>query len=308
MLKYSTLSDIEDIYNCCKSDDGGPDTPAGDCCNDAWKKDLVEVTADYKEALAIATHKETEYNLAVELRDRLKAWCTDWELTDEKADALCRQLERFILHLEKVCKITEKVDQSIEILFCMIEDLYKRVDKLKIKYDELIQCINCLKRPELAAGVGVMKYIEDYGKKLDAVIATRDALIGKVVVAIELAYGLHINICEEFGLKAVLKYWKDKLNCGCEPVKEEDCEDEHVKVDDDKCGGYKHHCHLKPKISFPIDEDPYFKQLEEDCDKAKEEVEVLKKELDKAKEKRDALQACKEGLENAIAQVETKCK
>lgn len=308
MLKYSTLSNIEeDIFDCCKQDNGG-DPPGGDCCNDAWKKDLVEVTADWKEALAIASHKETEYTLAVEWRDKLKAWCADWELTDEKADALCRQLELFILHLEKVCRITDKVNKAIEILFCMIEDLYKRVDRLKIKYDELIQCINCLKRPELAPGTGIMKYIEDYGKKLDAVIATRDSLIGKVVIAIELAYGLHIHICEEYGLKEVLKYWKSKLNCGCDPVEEEEHEDEHVKVDDDKCGGYKHHCHLKPKIRFPLDDDPYYKQLEEDCDKAKEEVEVLKKELDKAKEKRDALQACKEGLENAIAQVETKCK
>jgi hypothetical protein len=308
MLKYQQISDPDKIYDCCKPDNGG-DTPTGDdCCNDAWKKDLIVVTADYKVAAATATDKQSQYDLAVNLRDRLKVWVTDWELTDEKADVLCRQLELFVLHLKKVCKITEKVNDAVEILFCMIEDLYKRVDKLKIKYDEFVKCIQCLNRPEFAASLGIMPLIDEYGKKLDAVIATRDALISKVILAIELAYGLHVHICEEYGLKEVLQYWKNKLNCGCEPVEVEDCEDVHVKIEQNEGGGYKHHCHFKPQIRFPLDDDHYYKHLEEDFDKAKEEVETLKKELDKAKEKRDALLACKVGLENAIAQVDSKNK
>ena len=308
MLVYNKISNYDtEIFDCCDPDNGN-ENPGGDCCYDAWVKELVTVTASYKEKNALVTQKQTEYNLAVDWKTKLKAWCDDWEATDEKADALCRQLELFIKHLTKVCKITEKTIDAIEILFCMAEDLYKRTDKLKLKFDQLMVCISCLMRPELAPGVGIMKCIEEYGKKLDAVIAGRDLLLGNIVKALELAMALHINICDEYGLKAVLVYWKEKLNCD-----NASSENGHRHEYGDRkrtmvaSGSEVKNCELEPQISFPLDADSYYTDLQTQCTNTKAEVETLKTELDNAKHERDGLQACKQSLEKAIEEVKNKC-
>ena len=309
MLSYQTIQDIQqEIFNCCEKNPS--DTPpSGDCCYDTWKQDLDQVIADWKIASTVAAHKQVEYNITSTWYQKIKAWCDDWATTDEKSEALCRQLELFIKHLEKICLVTEKTGKAIEILFCMTKDLYLRVEKLKEEYDELMQCINCLKSPDLAPGVGIVKCLEEYGVKLDAVIATRDTMILSIIAALELADTLHIDICEEYGLKEVLIYWRDILHCeGC----------------DENSEGYKKHgkggikggianiecCELHPLNTFPIDEDPYFKELQKACTDTKIKTDNLKKELDKANEKRDALQACKDSLTTAISQVDpkTRCK
>lgn len=308
MLSYNEVSTLDrDIFDCCDQKPN-PNENGGDCCYEAWLGDLVQVTADWKSANAYASNKELEYNLSVEERDRLKAWFADWEATDENADALCRQLELFILLLQKVCLVTDKTNKAIEILFCMIEDLYNRVDKLKSQYDKLLLCINCLKRPELSPGIGIMKLLEDYGQKLDAVILTRDIMIPQVVVVVELAYGLHINICEEYGLKRVIQYWKDKFKCNQSTNPDSTAYPDASKIVKSS-EGYECCC-LEPAIHLPIDSDEYYRQLEADYLNSKQNVDGLKKELDSAKEKRDALLACKQSLENAINEVNpaNKCK
>lgn len=296
MLNYQNISEEQrqHILECC-GDNGGNDTPPSDCCYDSWKAALIPINAQLAEANALVIYKQNEYNLAWEWKEKIGIWNNDWELTDEKADILCRHLSRFIIHLENICKTTKKTNDAIKILFCMIEDLYKRVDKLKISYDELMQCINCMKRPELAPGVGIMKTIEDYGKKLDLVIATREELITKTITVIELAYGLRSNICSDYGLKGILEYWKEKLNCYEENKQklEKPCHDSTIDI-----------CHLEPRISFPIDKDGYYVHLKTALDDAKKRVEKLKKELDDSKNKRDKLQAGQKGLETAIKEMD----
>jgi hypothetical protein len=299
MLVYNKISNYEEeIFDCC-TDTPDNDTPGSDCCSDAWVKDLAKVSGEYKTVSALVSQKQVEYDLATDWKIKLRAWCDDWEATDEKADALCRQLELFIKHLHRVCKITEKTVHAVKILFCMAEDLYKRTDELKAEYDKLVQCINCLKRPELAPGKGIMKCIEEYGKKLDAVIATRDIVISNIVKVLELTISMHINICDEYGLKGVLKYWKQKFNC------DGDCPDEGGEKG--KGEGSHECCELEPHVSFPIDQDKYYVSIEQQYADKKNEVEDLKKDLDKLKHKRDGLLSLKQSLEKAIDEVKNKC-
>src|SRR5690606_42086865 len=103
VLSPLSLHDALPIFFDCCDQKPNSNEPGGDCCYDAWMGDLVQVTSDWKAANAYASNKELEYNLSIEERDRLKAWFADWEATDENADALCRQLELFILLLQKVC-------------------------------------------------------------------------------------------------------------------------------------------------------------------------------------------------------------
>ena len=306
MLRYQPISNIQqEIFDCCDPDTNDNNTPSGDCCYDAWKNDLDQVTADWKTAKNCADHKQKEYEYTYAWYQKIKVWCDDWTSTDENADALCRQLELFILHLEKICKVTAKTGEALEILFCMAKDLYIRLDKLKAEYDELNQCISCMKRPELAPGTGIIKYLEEYGKKLDALIATRDDLIGKIIAALELAYAMDEDLCKDFGLEQVLSYWKSVFNCGSCSNDEEDCKNQgQIK---DSHSGTKC-CEFHPAISFPLDDDSYYKELHQECTDLKQKTEKLKEERDKANEKRDALQACKESLETALAQVDPKNK
>lgn len=300
MLAYTKISNIEEeIFDCCDKTTG-TDTPGGDCCYDAWVKDLVKVTADWKQANADAANKEMEYALVLEWRDQLKGWCTDWEATDEKADLLCRQLELFVSHLEKISMVTTKTDQAIEILFCMVEDLYVRVDQLKTKYDTLIQCINCLKRPEFESGGGIMACLTDYGAKLDAVIKTRDVMITQLVTVLEIAYSLNLNICGKYGLKAMILYWKKKINCKADEYTGAPAA-QASKIE--SMDNQEECCCIEPVISFPIDQDSYVTGLETSFQQVKQKADDLKKDLDAAKEKRDALLACKQSLENAIVEV-----
>lgn len=304
MLRYQPITNIQqEIFDCCHPDNTSDNPPSGDCCYDAWKNDLNQVTADWKAAKHCADHKQKEYEYTSAWYQKVKIWCDEWTATDENADALCRQLELFILHLEKICKVNEKTDEALEILFCMAKDLYMRVDKLKAEYDELMQCINCLKNPALAPGTGIVKYLEDYGKNLDAIIATSEDLIGKIIVALELGYGLEEDLCDEFGLKHILIYWKKVFHCtGCNNNEGDQQNQKQREIKDSGSG--KYHCELHPAICFPLDEDDYYKELHQECTDLKQKTEKLKEERDKANEKRDALQACKESLELAISQVD----
>jgi hypothetical protein len=290
MLAYCKMDPKHDIYECCDFPHQPPGNGTGDCCYDYWNADLTEISNDLKFATARATHKQKEFQYVSDWYAVLKGWCDDWEQTDNKADALCRNLDLFIKHLKRVCKITNKTDRAIDILFCMIKDLFIRVDCLKERYDDLYKCINCLKNPALASG-GIRACLDDYGKKLDAVIALRDLLLGKIISCIEYGYELHDNICDDYGLRSTLVFWRQILKCEGEielPGKPEDPEEPM------EC------CELEPMMTLPISQDVYFIDLKLQTEQVKIRVHELKKESDQANEKMAALQACQDGLNTAL--------
>src|SRR5262249_20355109 len=128
--------------------------------------------------------------------------------------------------IHRIGKNTHLTVKAINILYCMIRDFYMQLDLLKKKYDELINCIKCLNNPALAPNQGIRILIDDYGKKLDIVIATRDVLLTSFIGAIDIANRINKNISHHFGLQTVVKEWKKTFHC------EEKCEEE-------KEGGYR---------------------------------------------------------------------
>ncbi|HEY2720697.1 MAG TPA: hypothetical protein VGI82_03170 [Chitinophagaceae bacterium] len=305
MLQYTPIKEPDHLLNCCDPDPNPADSGSGDCSKDIWQTDKIKTDAKLKIATTVADMKQKEFTAISDWYDALKAWCNDWETADKYADTLCRNLELFSKHLCKVGEITEKTSTAIEILFCMIRELYTRVDLLKEKYDELYKCINCLKAPELSAG-GVRACLDDYGVKLTAVIATRDDVIAKVIAALELAYELHDNISDQYGLVKILDYWKGIFKCGQEPGQQEESnngEHEHHNNDHERC-------ELLPYITFPIDQSKYFERLRKERDDTKRKFHDLKKESYEANEKKAAMQALSDGLNNAISSIANsgKCK
>jgi hypothetical protein len=292
MFKYCQIEENCDIFECCDHHHQPPPPGTGDCCYDTWTVDSKEVNAQLKQATARATHKTNQYNAVLEWYGVLKAWRDDWESADQKADTLCRNLELFIRHLRRVCKITKKTDTAIDILFCMIKDLFCLVDRLKERYDDLYKCINCLKDPSLASG-GIRTCLDTYGTKLDAVIAQRDLVLAKIISVMEYAYDLHDGICDDYGLRNILTFWRCVLNCEgpCDPLP---CPDE------PPCDPHIECCELEPMMTFPIALDPYFIALKDLCEDVKIRLHDIKHEMDKANELKASLQACLNGLTTAL--------
>jgi len=185
LLEQETWEDK--IKECCQTEN--PDDPKGcDCCYDTWLEELKGVKTRYSEAEEQAKLLAAELAFVSDRRNKLKSWYDELTKADELARQLCDQIEVFIDQIGKVSSNTRLAVKAIKILYCMIRDFYMQIDLIKVRYDYLINCIRCLNEPALAPGTGVVKCLEEFGKKLDVVIATRDELIKMVMTAIYQAY------------------------------------------------------------------------------------------------------------------------
>lgn len=306
------------IRECCQKED--PDDPKGcDCCYDSWQEELKDVKVKYAEAEEQARLLAAELAFVSDRRNKLKIWYDELTRADELSRQLCHQIEVFIDQIDKVTSNTKLAVKAIKILYCMARDFYMQIDLIKIRYDYLINCIRCLNEPALQSGQGIVKCLEEYGKKLDAVIATRDELIKLLMAAISLAYRIRKNIGKSYGLLTVVTEWKSALHCDDEcggsgedkdqTSKETKAESEPCD-DDDENPCMDRDCELKPILHFPICNDPYYKKTEEKYTKDKQCADKLAKELVELNKKKESLLSCKLSLEAAIKEVDpkTRCK
>ena len=161
MLYYKSKNEDNGNWNhipeCCPPD--VPETPPAegcDCCYNSWNENLIITTNSFKEWDAKTNKRQKFFDFKAGWRDKLKAWYDDLESVDQKAESILSQLEIFSAHLSKVCRIIDQSNRGIEILFCMIKDLYMRVDYLKEEYDELWSCIvSAGKTDPPCAGYGI---------------------------------------------------------------------------------------------------------------------------------------------------------
>lgn len=185
-----------------------------------------------------------------------------------------------------------------------------QLDYLKKEYDKLMHCIKCLNNPALAPNQGIRILIDDYGTKLDAVIATRDALIALVVSAIDIANRINKNISHHFGLQTIIKEWKKEFHC------DERCEDEK-----EMAGSYRDqhgNTHkpnkqaedeiqdtgLRPTLHFPICNSWYYKEVKEKYVVDIVEVDEINSELLHETKERDKYKAWKDGLDAVMKAVD----
>lgn len=300
------------IKECC--DKGTQDDPRGcDCCYDDWQDELKVVNTQYSEAAEKANQLKQELTALTDRRDKLKNWYDELTLANDLARKLCDQLEILLTQTGKIATNTGLAVQAIKTLYCMIRDFYMQLDLIRTKLDRLMNCIKCLNNPALAPGQGIVKCLEDYGKKLDAVIATRDALIQALMAAIQIACRINKNIEPEYGLTTVITEWKDAFKCDVSCDSEENpCgdEEEEKKPEDEENASCLGDCTLDPIILFPICKDPYYQCLDDQYKKDKAQAEAVAKQLLKENKKKESLLACKQSLEAAIKEVDPKllCK
>ena len=322
---YQKLSGDWDvkIKECC--DKENPDDPRGcDCCYDDWLDELKKVKAKYGEAEEKAKQLNEELSLVTDRRDKLKKWYDELTKADELARKICDQLEVLLTQTSKVGTNTELAVLAIKTLYCMVRDFYMQIDLIKTKYDRLINCIKCLNNPALAPGVGIVKCLEEYGKKLEAVIATRDELIKMIMAIIKIACRINKNIEPDFGLEIIITEWRDAFNCDISCTDDKDpCDDKYKEQKMQRKGQTQQHqqqlqaevsclgdCKLEPILIFPICKDPYYKCVDDQYKKDKAKADELSKTLLEETKKKEALAACKQSLEAAIKEVDPKnrCK
>ena len=317
------------IKECCDKED--PDNPSGcDCCYDDWVKELKDVKGKYSAAEEKVNQLKKELSLVTDRRDKLKKWYDELTIANELARKICHDLEVLLCQAGKVGTNTYLTVKAIRKLYCMVRDFYMQIDKIKTIFDKLMNCVKCLNNPALAPGQGIIKCLEEYGKKLDVLIATRNDLIKMLMDAIKIACRINKNIEPDFGFSTVITEWRDALHCeiACDdtPV---DCNDNNKNTgqksmskgasmqpqqqqqqqqqDETSCLGV---CDLIPILQFPICKDPYYACVDDQYKKDKKRADDLAKEVLEESKKKESLLACKTSLEAAIKEVDPKviCK
>lgn len=295
-----------DILECC------PDQPAGDpggsdCCYDSWKKQLSAVERKFRHADEKARRLQKQFDSAVHFRDKYKAWFEDLLKANDLAGYICQHLHVFSAQVDNICCTTQSSVNAINLLFCMVRDFYIRVDELKEEYDDLLNCIKCLNRPELNGGI--IDCLGQYYKKLEAVIATRDKIIELMVKAVKISYQLNAAICSRYGLQRIVSEWHDTFNCDYSNSDDAQYRGKHKPADKgERDCTLPETCELVPMLRFPIESDPYFNDLQDQRQFWDNKIRDLIGQLVAANKEKEVLLANKENLVKAIQEVDPKIK
>lgn len=318
VLEYQCISETIDwedkIKQCCDPKKKPENPPTGDCCYDTWTDEYEEVTFLYNQAERRVSRTTDELTYVSSQRDMWKIWYDELTKVNDSSRKLCHQLEIIHHHIHRIGKNTHLTVKAINTLYCMIRDFYMQLDLLKVKYTEFVNCIKCINSPDLAAGQGIRVLIDDYGKKLDIVIGTRDALLAALAAIIDAANRINNNIEHHFGLHTIVKEWKKVFNC------DESCGGDEQKVGYlDKYGTFHKtkkkdeeeidDIELKPGLHFPICNSWYYQEVGEMLQIDTAEAEDLSAQLLAETKERDKFKAWKDGLDAVLKSVNpaTRC-
>jgi len=296
-------------YKCCVDDPN--DNPACcDCCYDTWNVELKQTNLLFAQVNEEAKQIGEKYKYITLERDKFKGWLDDLIMVDQLSRELCIQFQVIGAQAERICINSHKAIEAIDILFCMVRDLFEQVDAIQDIYNQIQTCITKLNREELPENSGIRKCLKIYQEKLDAVKKTRDELIKALMKLIRDAYVLHEGICSDYGLKEGIGAWIDLLHC------DEDCENgsgtpvdpckQPVEVNHDDPGD----CVLAPKLTFPICNDNYYRWVKKKYEDDVKAASDMSKELVEVNTRKEGLSAKQASLTAALAQVDPKelCK
>ena len=310
--EYVVLDDkwVEDKrYKCCVEDPNEP--PSCDCCYNTWEKELKESNLEFSQVTEEAKQISEKYKYITLERDKFKEWLDDLIKANQLANDVCGQFQVISAQLEKICTNSEKSVEAIEILFCMVRDLFEQIDLIVSLYNEVDACIKALNREELPEDSGIRKCLKVFMEKVDAVVKLRDELIKALMKIIRDAKVLHAGICSDFGIEVWVAEWLGILNC------DEDCDKNNTTPVEDPCkeivkdanDGMKN-CVLIPMLTFPICNDNYYRWVKKKYEDDVNDANDVAKELVEANKRKEAIAACKASLTAALAAVDPKelCK
>jgi hypothetical protein len=320
-----------DLFKCCTTKPSD-DPTCTDCCYDKWQDELKEVIQNFKREEEKAIQAKKKFEFASEKSQRYKTWLDELNKAEELARQICYQLDIIASQSDKIWYSSVQAVKAIEILFCMLRDFYMQVDCIKKRYDILWTCINSNNDPSLQSkDKGLLKCLTEYYKKLEEVIKTRDDIIKAIIDAVKISNLIRNSISTQdcpkdydpcgdkkpcncnatngdvyYGFKTILCEWYCDFECDEPCVQASNpkavatpIQNSPVPTGSDLCAV---DCELEPVFEFPFCNNPYKNELEDCYEKAKEAAENLMK----ANKSKEALLACKQSLEKAIAEVDPK--
>lgn len=342
---YSNIAsgwDQDTILECCQSNK--TDQPCTDCCYDSWVTELNKVNPAYNAIVELTAQLQAKFDFITSRRDRYKNWVDELDKAELLAREICYQFRLIAVQSDKIWYNSCQAEKAVEVLYCMIRDIYMQMDELKTLYDSLQSCITRNNDPALGKGQGILKYLDDYKSKLDATVKTRDDVIKNIVIAIQLAAllrngistrdcpddsGQPYNPCDPdqescadmsgttyYGFKTVICEWYNAFAC------DTPCSDPATNTPSQSAKSYtnqgeKTHetdcdtkCELIPTFDFPICNNSFKADVKSWVDEDNITIATLTDKLNDAKMKQQSLLACKNSLDLAIKAVDptTRCK
>jgi hypothetical protein len=306
ILHYEIVELIEweeRVKECCGCNKNPKDPPTGDCCYDEWMSEYKDVTAKFNHADKKVTGLTAELTYMTSQRDMWKTWYDELKKVNDFSRKICHQLEIILHQIHRIGKNTHLTVKAIDTLYCMIRDFYMQLDYLKREHERLINCIKCLNNPSLATGQGIRLLIDDYGAKLDIVIATRDALITLVISAIDIVNRINKNISHHFGLQTIIKEWIKEFHCD-ERCGEENDQNGNSHKPQKQDENEMEDAGLRPTLHFPVCNSWYYHEVKEEYKADMIEVDEISTHLLHETKERDKYKAWKDGLDAVMKAVD----
>lgn len=298
------------LKDCCKSNT--QDDPTGcDCCYDTWSDELKKRQDEFGRANEMASQAKDKLAFSKSKRDGLKKWLDEMVLLDDYSKDICNQFSLIISSVDKICSSSGYTIKAVDILFCMVRDFYSQLDKIKVHYEKLQNCIKVLDATILIPGKGFMKCLEYYNEKLDGVLKTKEDIVKQIMEIIKLANLVQEDVCPDFGLSCVLDRWQCTLGCK-PPDGDNNCGDNNDENPEPKspCSELDLDCIICPQFTFPIEKDKYYASIKTAWGVARDDVDKQSKYyLDLSMEK-ERIAACISSLKEATTLTDPKerCK
>jgi len=327
--------DKDTILECCQPNKPGT-PPCSDCCYDSWEIELIKVNPAYNAIVELTNQYQKRVDFITARRDRYKSWVDEFTKAEKLARDICDQLGLIAVQSDKIWYNACDAEKAIEILFCMIRDIYMQVDELGTLYIDLQNCVTRNNDPALNKGQGIFKYLDDFKTKLDATVKTRDDVIKNIVLAVQLSSlirnGISTRDCPKasdppynpcapdltpcasingtvyYGFKTVICEWYNDFACSVE------CTDSTstttATTASTPTADNNPECELIPTFDFPICNNSFKNDVQSWVDADDTLLVTLVAQLNDAKKRREALLACKTSLDLAIKAVDpaTRCK
>lgn len=334
--------DKDTILDCCKTNT--TDQPCSDCCYDSWENELNKVNPAYSAIVELTSQLQSQFDFITSRRDRYKSWIDELNKAETLARQICYQLKLIAVQSDKIWYNACEAEKAIEILFCMIRDIYMQIDEIYVQYNDLQNCISRNNDPAIGKGQGILKYVDDYKAKLDATVKTRDDIIKNIILAIQLATLLRngistkdcltsndppytpcapdptpcatINGAVYYGFKTVICEWYNAFACDTPCVDTTTATNTSQTTSQQKQGGStattdcNPDCELIPTFDFPICNNSFKTDVQSWVDADNATLSTLITQLNDAKMKQQSLLACKNSLDQAIKAVDpvARCK
>jgi len=329
--------DQDTILECCQKDPA--DEGCTDCCYDNWQKELKKVTPAYYQAVEYSGQLQNKVNFVTVRRDRYKSWLDELVKAEELSAEVCYQLKLIAVQSDKIWYNSCKAAEAIDILFCMIRDIYYRTDTIKEIYDSLQNCITRLNDPSLIPGQGLLQFLNEYKQKLDAVLKTRDEILKGIMEAVKLANLIRNSISTrecpngegsfdpclphpepcisltggaQFGLKTIICEWYNAFACDVECTgasnQQAKGRQQNSAREWQKSDCHDEACELLPTFDFPICNNSYKNEVVEWFTSDDDYLKKIIEKLNQAKIEKETLLACKISLDNAIKATDPKLR